>query len=81
MAKKKPKNTFIEIDYSTEATPRETTPDGVPVFCAHDEVANIEKAIPNPKNPNQHNPDQIARLAQIIEATGWRAPITIRLHR
>ena len=78
MAKKKnPKNTFIEIDYNTEATPRERTPDGVPVFCAHDEITAIEKAIPNPKNPNQHNPDQIARLAQIIEATGWRAPITI----
>lgn len=77
MAKKKPKNTFIEIDYSTEATPRDTTPDGVPVFCAHDAIVSIEKAIPNPKNPNQHNQDQIARLAQIIEATGWRAPITI----
>jgi len=77
MAKKKPKNTFIEIDYSTEATPRATTPDDVPVFCAHDEIVPIEKAIPNPKNPNQHNADQIARLAQIIEATGWRAPITI----
>jgi hypothetical protein len=26
MAKKKPTNTFIEIDYSTEATPRAVTP-------------------------------------------------------
>ena len=32
MAKKKPKNTFIEIDYTTEAT-EELLPDGVPVFC------------------------------------------------
>ena len=77
MGKKKPKNTFTEIDYSTEATPRATTPDGAPVFCAHDEVVAIGKAIPNPKNPNQHSTDQITRLAQIIEATGWRAPITI----
>ena len=77
MAKKKPKNTFIEIDYTTEATPRATTPDGVPVFCAYDELVPIEKAIPNPKNPNQHSTDQIARLAQIIAATGWRAPVTI----
>ena len=75
--KKKPKNTFIEIDYNTEAAPRERTPDGVPVFCAHDDIISIEKAIPNPKNPNQHSTDQIARLAQVIEATGWRAPITI----
>lgn len=37
MAKKK-RNTFIEIDYSTEATPRTTTPDGIPVFCAYDEL-------------------------------------------
>lgn len=42
--KKKPKNTFIEIDYNTEATPRERTPDGVPVFCAHDAIISIEKA-------------------------------------
>ena len=77
MAKKKPKNTFIEIDYSTEATPRATTPDGIPVFCSHDELIPIEKAIPNPKNPNQHSESQIALLANIIQANGWRAPITI----
>lgn len=77
MAKRKPKSTFIEINYSTDATPRANTADGIPVFCAYDEIVSIEKAIPNPKNPNQHNPDQIARLAQVIEATGWRAPITI----
>jgi DNA modification methylase len=77
MAKKKATNTFIEIDYSTEATPRAVTPDGVPVFCAHDDIIPIEKAVPNPKNPNQHSTDQIARLARIIEATGWREQITI----
>ncbi|MDR1630080.1 MAG: site-specific DNA-methyltransferase [Oscillospiraceae bacterium] len=77
MSTKKPKKAFIEINYSTEAPPRVTTPEGVPVFCSHDEVISIEKAIPNPQNPNQHDTDQIARLAQIIEATGWRAPITI----
>ena len=36
MAKKKPKNTFTEIDYETTATPKATTADGVPVFCSHD---------------------------------------------
>ena len=36
MAKKKTKNTFIGIDYETSATPKATTADGVPVFCAHD---------------------------------------------
>lgn len=76
MAKKK-RNTFIEIDYSTEATPRTTTPDGIPVFCAYDELIPVEKAIPNPKNPNQHSTEQVALLGNIIQANGWRAPITI----
>lgn len=76
MAKKK-RNTFIEIDYSTEATPRTTTPDGIPVFCAYDELISVEKAIPNPKNPNQHSTEQVALLGNIIQANGWRAPITI----
>lgn len=77
MAKKTKRNTFIEIDYSTEATPRALTPDGIPVFCAHDEIIPVEKAIPNPKNPNQHNTSQIALLGNIIRANGWRAAVTI----
>ena len=77
MAKKKPKNTFTEIDYETTATPKATTTDGVPVFCSHDAIVGIEKAIPNPKNPNQHSAEQVEMLAKIIEATGWRQPITI----
>lgn len=77
MAKKKPKNTFIEIDYETEAEPRATTPDGIPVFCAFDELVPIEKTVPNPKNPNQHNDKQIALLGSIIQANGWRAAITV----
>ena len=77
MGKKKTKNTFIGIDYETSATPKATTADGVPVFCAHDELLAIAKVIPNPKNPNQHSDDQIALLGNIIEASGWRQPITI----
>ena len=77
MAKKKVKNTFIGIDYETTATPKATTADGVPVFCSHDEVADITKVIPNPKNPNQHDDKQVALLGSIIESTGWRQPITI----
>lgn len=77
MAKKKTKNTFIEIDYETEATPKAKTTDGVPVFCSHDEIVAIEKVIPNPKNPNQHDDRQVELLGNIIEATGWRQPITI----
>lgn len=77
MAKRKPKNTFIEIDYGTTATPKAMTVDGVPVFCSHDAIVGIEKAIPNPKNPNQHDDRQVELLGNIIEATGWRQPIAI----
>lgn len=49
----------------------------VPVYCAHDEIVSIDKLIPNPHNPNDHPEDQITLLAEIIEATGWRAPITV----
>lgn len=76
MAKKKTKNTFIGINYETAATPKAQA-DGVPVFCSHDEIVAIEKAIPNPKNPNQHDDKQVELLGNIIEATGWRQPITI----
>lgn len=40
-------------------------------------MAPIESVIPNPRNPNQHDSKQIELLAKIIEAQGWRAPITV----
>ena len=49
----------------------------VPVYCAYDDIIDIGKAIPNPQNPNQHPQSQIELLAKIIEAQGWRQPITI----
>lgn len=64
------------MDYKTTATPRTTIGD-IPVFCAFDELVDLEKIIPNPKNPNQHPPEQISLLAKIIKAQGWRAPITV----
>ncbi|MBT9152201.1 MAG: hypothetical protein DDT35_00415 [Firmicutes bacterium] len=71
------KNTFIGIEYNTKATPRAHTLDGIPVFCAHDEIIPVEKAIPNLKNPNSHNRHQIVLLGNIIRANGWRAAATI----
>lgn len=47
------------------------------VFCSHSEMVDIEKVIPNPKNPNKHPNKQIDLLAKIIAAQGWRAPITV----
>ena len=51
--------------------------DGVPVFCAFDEVIEINNLKENPRNPNTHPSVQIDLLAQIIRKTGWRAPITV----
>lgn len=49
----------------------------VPVYCAHDEIVKIENVKPNPKNPNQHPPEQIKLLGMIIQRQGWRQPITV----
>ncbi|MBC9783534.1 site-specific DNA-methyltransferase [Heliobacterium chlorum] len=47
------------------------------IHCAHTDIVPIEKVIPNPRNPNQHPENQIVLLAKIIEAQGWRVPITV----
>lgn len=73
MAKKKK----CKIAYATDATPRAVTDDGLPVFCAFDEIVALQATLPNPKNPNQHDDAQVKLLASIIESTGWRQPITI----
>jgi ParB-like chromosome segregation protein Spo0J len=48
---------------------------GVPVHCAHTKILKVEELVPNPRNPNQHGKEQIALLAKIIKAQGWRSPI------
>lgn len=37
-------------------------------------VADLKR---HPKNPNHHSPDQVERLAQIIEYQGWRYAIKV----
>lgn len=49
----------------------------IPVYCSHDEIVDIMKVIPNPRNPNMHPQRQIEILAQVIKAQGWRKPITV----
>lgn len=49
----------------------------IPVYCSHDEIVDIMKVIPNPKNPNTHGERQIEILSQVIKAQGWRKPITV----
>lgn len=50
---------------------------GIPVYCAHKELADISTLVPNPRNPNTHPEKQIQLLAKIIKNQGWRAPITV----
>lgn len=78
MAKDKPQpqNGPELAEYITTAEPKAYA-DGVPVFCAHDAIVPIKDLQPNPKNPNQHPPEQIKLLASVIRATGWRGPITV----
>ena len=47
------------------------------VYCAHSQMVEIEKVVPNPRNPNKHSEKQIALLSKIIAAQGWRAQITV----
>lgn len=37
----------------------------------------VSKLVAHPKNPNKHPPDQIKRLAEIIEWQGWRYPVKV----
>lgn len=47
------------------------------VNCAFDELVDVDKLVPNPRNPNQHPQAQIALLAKIIAHQGWRSPIVV----
>ena len=61
----------------TAPPPREVTPDGFKVYCAYDEIVEIDSLKPNPRNPNRHPEAQVKMLARIIGEQGWRAPITV----
>lgn len=50
---------------------------GISVHCAHDKLVLVEELLPNPRNPNIHTAEQIRLLAKVINASGWRAPITV----
>lgn len=49
----------------------------IPVWCSHDELRDVSDLVPNPRNNNTHGDLQIALLAKIIRAQGWRNPIVI----
>lgn len=37
----------------------------------------VDELKPNPRNPNTHSQDQVARLASVIKHQGWRAPVVV----
>lgn len=45
--------------------------------CAHDELVELHKLQPNPKNANKHPEKQIKLLAKIIDYQGQRNPIVV----
>lgn len=49
----------------------------VEIKCAHTELVDIDKLIPNPKNPNKHPDNQIELLSKIIRQQGMRAPVVV----
>ena len=60
----------------TDTKPRAYA-DGIPVYCAYDEIVPIGQLRPNPKNPNKHPQEQIEKLGKIIRGSGWRNQITV----
>lgn len=40
-------------------------------------IVDINSLTPNPKNPNVHSDEQIARLCKIIKFQGFRSPIVV----
>lgn len=51
--------------------------DGVPVFCSHKQIVNVEEIVRNPRNPNKHPPLQIKLLGKIIRKHGWRHSLIV----
>lgn len=45
--------------------------------CAYDEIVDVDKLVPNPKNNNKHPQNQIERLAKIIKFQGQRSPVVV----
>jgi len=47
------------------------------ILCAYTELKPIHKLIPHPENPHKHSPEQIDRLAKLIDYQGIRHPIIV----
>ena len=49
----------------------------IEIKCTYSEIRDIDKCVENPRNSNKHSTKQIAALAKIIKARGFRHPIVI----
>jgi DNA modification methylase len=49
----------------------------VKIHCLYDELVDVEKLTPHPRNTNRHPVEQIIRLGEIIQYQGWRYPIKV----
>lgn len=47
------------------------------IKCAYTDLVPVGELKPNPRNPNRHPDEQVELLARLIEAQGWRAPVTV----
>ncbi len=47
------------------------------INCTYTDLVELHKITPNPKNNNRHNPEQIERLAKIIDFQGQRRPLIV----
>jgi DNA modification methylase len=50
---------------------------GIPVHCRDCEIVDLADLVPYPGNPNKHSDEQVALLAKIIRARGWRHPVIV----
>lgn len=49
----------------------------IKIHCLYDQLVSVKELKPHPKNANKHPPDQIKRLAEILDYQGWRYPIKV----
>jgi ParB-like chromosome segregation protein Spo0J len=49
----------------------------IAVHCSYDEPVDVVNLVAHPKNSNAHGDRQVALLARVIKAQGWRSPITV----
>lgn len=47
------------------------------ITCAYTELVPIHKLQPHPENPHIHSPEQIDRLAKLIDYQGVRHPVIV----